>query len=100
MREMRPYPTVGAVTEARRRALYARMMTIPGPDVELEVERAEARTVAEPGLTISERAADALLDEMVCWFGTRINRWFDLRGKAAQRVTVSLHVELDGEDAY
>ena len=99
---MRPYAALGAVTGDDAvpglTPVAALMLSTPGTDIVLEVERAEAQTVNDPYATISAEALDELRDEMGLFVASRILRAI-YRGRAPQRVTVRVVVKLDGKAA-
>ena len=75
----------------------AAMLAMAGPDMTIEVERAEAAVVRDGhGVTLSREALEALGTEITLWVASRMLRAID-RGAPPQRVTVRVVVKLDGE---
>ena len=79
---------------------YRATMAMGGADIDLEIQRtAEAVLRDGPYRTFSAEAMSGLCDQMALWVGTRVLRALDGGQISPQRLTVRLHVELDGEAA-
>ena len=72
---------------------------IPGSSITVEAERDPAALVRDgPERTLSNEALSQLIAQMGGWVASRLLRAMD-DGHPPQRVTVSIHVELDGRPA-
>lgn len=77
---------------------YDAMIAIDGPALTLEVERSPEKVITEPGRTFSEAALDTLIDELQMFIGSRLVRALD-QAQMPKRLTVRVHVRIDGKDA-